>query len=386
MKPEELSEIPEDWKPRSFDAYKPVPRQPKSSKRWMVTVNLDSMPASLQADVTSEESARWERCEAWLDTMLPNRRWCGQLEEGDEEHKRHIQLAVCDASVVPQRYLREHLGWAHVERMKNSPIVGARYCTKDETRVAGPWTNGDWDHLLEQRPGKRNDLVVLRDRILDLDDGYISEHTIMDDDDLMAAALRYPHQVDRLFEERRYRLQQRRKSHERECLWLWGTTGTGKSDEVDRLRDLGVFGTVYEATAGVHPFDGYVDEETVYLEEFHGAGVYCSEMLMLTDKWSDVTMSARRYNKHMLHERVLVTSNVPPSSVYVNSDDRTREAWRRRWMVFEKQGMNDHPLFEHFGLEPPRDLSADEIREIRRAMGLVVSDDASDFSDDDDYF
>ena len=381
MKPEELEEIPEDWKPRPFEAYKPVPRQPKSSKRWMVTVNIDSMPESLQADVTSEVPERWERCEAWLSTMLPNRRWVGQLEEGDEKHRRHIQLAVCDSSVVPQRYLREHLGWPHVERMKHPPIVGARYCTKEDTRVAGPWTNGDWDHLLEQRPGERSDLVVLRDRVLDLDDDFISEHTILDDDDLMAVALRYPHVVDKLFEERRYRLQQRRQPHKRECLWLWGTTGTGKSDEVNRLREQGVFGSVCVVTAGDHPFDGYVDEETVFMEEFRGAGVLPSEMLVLTDKWNGVTMSARRYNKTMLHERVIVTSNMAPSSVYANIDDKTREAWLRRWTVFEKRGMNDHPLFEHFGIEPPRDLSAVEMNEIRIANGLAVVDDV----DDDDY-
>lgn len=381
MRPEELDEIPSDWKPKRFEDYRPIKGEPASSKRWMVTVNLNSMPKSLQSDVLSDDAKRWERCEAWLNVMLPGRRWIGQLEEGEEDHKRHIQLAVCDSSVVPQRYLREHLGWAHVERMHQPPVVGVRYCTKDETRVAGFWKNGDWDHVLEQRPGKRTDLTVLRDRILDLDDDYISEHTILDDGDLLPTVLRYPQVVDRLFAERRWRLQQRRPATKRECIWLWGTTGTGKSDEVDRLRDLGVLGTVYEATAGNHPFDGYVDQETVYMEEFRGAGVLPSEMLVLTDKYSDVTMSARRYNKSMLHERVIVTSNMTPASVYPNIDDRTREAWLRRWKVFEKRSMNDHPLFKFFGVEPPRDLSVDEIRKLQDEMGLKRS-----FADDDDDF
>lgn len=373
MKKEELDSIPEDWKPIKLpEDWKPIKGFPKQSRRWQVTVNLACLPESLQADVVSDDPARWERCEAWLGVMIPKRRWVASLEEGDKEHKRHLQMAVADDSPVPQRYLLEHLGRPHVEPMRESPAANMVYCSKGDTHLAGPWTMGDWDALMKKRPGRRMDVLDLRDRILDLDDDNINEDTIVDCDDVAITALRSPAMVDRLFTQRRRRLQERRKAHRRECLWMWGETGTGKSKEVNDLMDSGVLGSTYVSTAGVHPFDGYKAEETVFLEEFRGSGMSISEMLALTDAYSRVTMPARYADKPMLHERVIVTSNVPPSVVYGGLDRATRDAMLRRWTVLEKQGMNDHPLYKRFGVTPPPILSDEEITRISLACNLSV--------------
>jgi hypothetical protein len=354
MRIDELSVVPEDWTVNRLGKdWKPISGLPVKTRRWAVTVNLGSMPESLQEDVSSADSKRWERCEAWLGKMIPSRRWVASLEEGDKQHSRHLQMAIADDSPVPQKYLLEHLGKAHIEPMHASPAANVAYVSKSETHLAGPWTNGNWDTVLKQRPGKRNDLTDLADRILDLGDDLISEHTIIDDPDVAATALRYPQVVDRLFAERRYRLQQARANQDRTCLWLWGETKAGKSFDVEDLKAKGALGSVYRSTAASNPFDGYVDEHTIWLEEWRGNGVLPQEMLSVTDRWSDVTAGARYHNKPLLHEMVIVTCNEPPDDIYAHVDPMTRDAWLRRWQVFSKHDKNDHPLHKLLGVEEP---------------------------------
>lgn len=107
-----------------------------------------------------------------------------QLEAGEENHTPHFQgYIVCKQSV---RFTHFHplLERAHFEIAKGTPEQCKEYCTKEDTRLEGPWEFGT---LPAAGSGSRNDLIDLREAIK----GGKRGRDIYDDDCLVRAAVRY---------------------------------------------------------------------------------------------------------------------------------------------------------------------------------------------------
>ena len=361
-----MADQPEDWKSRPVGSgWKPLRFNPKnhgeawpvSGRRWQVTVNAGSMPESLQEDVASEEPERWEHCGEWLTAMLPKQRWLASLEEGVQGN-RHLQMIIVNDGMgaVRQQQIVEHLGHPHYEPMKKGIALNVSYVTKATSvekgkHLAGPWKNGDWDQILEDNDPTEevSPMEKLRRLVLDLGNTMVSRSMILHDSELGVVALNHPSAFNMLLEQRAADLQEQRQDQERQCLWLWGTTATGKSYDVRDLQKKGYIGSVYRTTSQKHPFDAYGSEYTIWLEEYRG-GIDVEAMLSITDRWSSVVADARYFNHPLLHENVIVTSNVPPYDLYEHLDPATQDAWLRRWKVFEKKDRNHHPLHEFFNV------------------------------------
>lgn len=85
------------------------------------------------------------------------KKWCFQLESGEETGKEHYQCRVSlqtkkrEASVLELIHSVWPKGWGHLSRTSSANQTNQFYVMKKETRVAGPWTDQDavipWQYL-----------------------------------------------------------------------------------------------------------------------------------------------------------------------------------------------------------------------------------------------
>lgn len=122
------------------------------------------------------------------------------------------------------------------------------------------------------------------------------------------------------------------------CFWIHGLTGTGKSHCVETA-----FPDCYKKSMDdLKWFDGYNDEDVVYLEDFDIYQVKWGGMLKrLADKWP-MQASIKGAMKYIRPRMVIVTSNYPPDRIW--TDSATLGPLERRFKVVEK--MNQEQVID----------------------------------------
>ena len=112
-----------------------------------------------------------------------------------------------------------------------------------------------------------------------------------------------------------------------QVLVLWGPTGTGKTHRV-----RSAWPDCFVVMAGQHPWDSYSGQKTICFEEWLPQDWKITEMNRFLDKWS-VELTARYYNRYAEWTRVVICTNSPPSTFYLEtsaSQPMLFDAFRRR--------------------------------------------------------
>ena len=104
-----------------------------------------------------------------------------QLEMG-ESGTPHFQGYIQMNKPVRFTHFHPMLERAHFEVSKGTPEQATAYCTKEDTRLEGPWVFGEI-----QGQGKRNDIISLRNAIRDGKRG----RDLFDDDSVVGPAVKY---------------------------------------------------------------------------------------------------------------------------------------------------------------------------------------------------
>jgi len=185
----------------------------------------------------------------------------------------------------------------NVEVMKGTLEDNERYCAKE----------GNY-HELGSKPqqGKRVDIDEVVDDIVQ---GKMSVDEICLDNPVMFHM--YGRTLDRV---EAITLRKRYRTEMTKGIWLWGTTGSGKSHEAFKDYDPE---KCYIKNLQEKWWDGYKGQETVIFNEFRGQ-IPFSELLDLVDKWPK-TVSWRGHEPvPFLAKKVIVTSCEPPGEVYSN--------------------------------------------------------------------
>lgn len=144
----------------------------------------------------------------------------------------------------------------HWETRRGSHVQAKDYCSKEDTRVAGPWFFGTDESIAEQ-PGARCDITAFRDAILD---GATMSELIESHPVQVARHPRFHDQV-------RNSMPQPVRP-DLKVVVLWGAAGAGKTRYA------------YETYPGLYKmpiqqsstlwFDGYSGQDTLLLDEFDG--------------------------------------------------------------------------------------------------------------------
>ena len=89
-----------------------------------------------------------------------------QLERGGRSARLHLQGFVMFEDKVRITGCKSRLfglnDIVHIEACKGSPEQNRKYCTKDDTRIAGPWERGE---MPASGQGKRNDIIKVVNHI-----------------------------------------------------------------------------------------------------------------------------------------------------------------------------------------------------------------------------
>lgn len=291
-----------------------------SKRAWIFTIN--NPPVS--SDVTKP----------LLTALPPEMKYIVyQLEKGKEEETLHIQGYVIFVNRIVLRSAVEllctyfHCAHPHLEPRRGTHKQADDYCTKLETRVAGPWTLGEPD-----KQGQRNDLLTVtmeivsgNKRVLDM---------VEDRPDIV---LKYPRGLLAL---QSYVDQKKAMTKIRETLEvgvITGPTGCGKTRYIyekhkpEEIYFLNVTDRLW--------FDGYNGQDVLVIDDFYGNIKY-HYLLRLLDIYP-MQVEIKGGTVWANWTIVYITSNKSPHEWYSKISEICPDAlWRRitKWCSMEMDG------------------------------------------------
>ena len=227
---------------------------------------------------------------------------------GKAHHQGFLYLHNPVSSV---KNLGKLIAGAHFEMCKGSLKDNEKYCSKE-----GSYTEiGDKPEM-----GCRSDLNQVMD---DIKGGRLTTDDVAMDNPVLY------HQFGRtLSKVEDICLRKKFRNFTTKGLWLYGATGSGKSEKA--------FEGFSPNTHYVVPndngwWDGYTGQETVIFDEFRGDTLKYADLLKFLDKYPMTVKRRCREPVPFLAKLVIITSALHPSKVYCNldRDDRLDQLYRR---------------------------------------------------------
>lgn len=244
-----------------------------------------------------------------------NIKYAFQLEAGQEatEHYQgYVQLERRQRMSYLQRKITNR---AHWEIARGNPQQCIAYCTKNDTRIDGPWLHDDLDRTGE---GRRSDLqravaVVLERGLRTMVEQY------------PVVFVKYHRGLRELVQ---FHRRQRILTEPPEVIWVYGTPGSGKSTIAHAIAP----GSYHKNNTGW--WDGYDDHSTVIWDEFSGQ-VPFRNLLTWLDKFP-ARVDYKGGTFELLVDKWIFTSNNPPWNFYggLFQTEHTIEALLRRITLF----------------------------------------------------
>lgn len=223
-----------------------------------------------------------------------------QLEKAPETGREHVQGYLQFAQPKSQRQVKILVGGEpHVAIARGTAAQNRVYCTKEESRVAGPWEHGKMP-----QPGKRTDL-----------EGAVE---VAATEGIAAACEAYPGTMARYHRGVHFVVNTMRGKRRREEGWrpieirvITGPPCVGKSRIAREYPD------VYEVPShdsGVW-FDGYDGEKTLLFDDFYGGAIKQTHLLKILDGYPRQEQVKGSY-AWLDYDLVIIVSNREPFQWY----------------------------------------------------------------------
>lgn len=231
--------------------------------------------------------------------------------EGTEHYQGYIEL---DRS-RPFSYAKRILGrTVHLEFRRGTPQQAIDYCKKEDTRIDGPWENGEFTIVLSQ--GKRSDLEAVVETMQQAKSlqEVVRSHA--------AAAIRY----SRGFQFT-YKHLKAPTVHKVPKIFLYfGGTGTGKTRAAMNVD------SVFKKSGSDRWFDGYDNEDTIVFDDFGGgrSRMALSDLLNYLDRYP-VKFPVKGDFVDRNCTNLIITSNIHPYQWYdyTNREEHYKALARR---------------------------------------------------------
>lgn len=188
---------------------------------------------------------------------LEDCKYCvGQLEEGNENHTKHIQAFVVFKNPKWFDRVKVLFPTAHIEMAKGTNVQNRDYCTKSETKL---YDYFEYGNFAEERA--RTDIKTF----FDLLDAGASDLELRE-----LSPVLYLKEFNKINELRLTRKKEIYSKQKRDVVvtYVYGPAGVGKSTYVD---DLTINDSVFRVdTFDKAAFTGYSGEDTIIIDEFKG--------------------------------------------------------------------------------------------------------------------
>lgn len=266
------------------------------AKRWVFTI-----PAK-----------EGERLPAW-EGMIGR---VYQIEKAPTTGYTHIQGAVVFKKRTYLKPLKRLHEKAHWEIMKGKVKQAFDYCRKEETRVEGPFEEGDISSAEAKHDlGARSDHMEVIETIINegLSSAIVKHTQSMVEhygNYVKCAAQLVPEYV---------------KNNPRNIV-LWGVHNSGKTEWAKRH-----FNSIYVLNANQNGgnvwFPGYNGHKTLVINEFGKGGLPINVMKQFTDRTLDFFIEQKGDSIRPQWDTVIMISNDPPREWYYNCSDADRKAF-----------------------------------------------------------
>lgn len=226
-------------------------------------------------------------------------RYCIFQEESGVDGTPHYQGYIEFKKPVRLGGVKKLLGTAHWEVRRGTQAQAISYCRKEETRLSGPFESG----TPGGRQGKRSDIDNAVDLLVETRNirTLIAEHPV--------AFVKYHRGFSRLLEET-----VTPRVGAPKIILLYGPTGTGKSHWCSvRYAD----GDTFWKSPNSKWFDGYLDHETVIMDDFAGARseLKLSYLLRLMDRYP-MKVETKGGHREIAFTTMVFTTNIHPRDWY----------------------------------------------------------------------
>jgi len=181
----------------------------------------------------------------------------------------HVQGYLEFENAVRRTAVAKMFPGGHVEKRLGTPQEAMTYCTKEATRIEGPWDFG----TLPLGSGSRSDLEALTESI----EGGATLHSLALEH--ARSVLKYHRGIQALIA---WRVPARHRPDIQVTVY-WGDTGTGKTRLVYE-KEPDVF-AVMTPTGKTVWFDGYEQQATVLFDDFRPSWMPLSYLLRLLDRY-----------------------------------------------------------------------------------------------------
>lgn len=223
-----------------------------------------------------------------------------QLERAPETHSLHLQGYVqfkqqCRMTTVKNKFHRPDM---HLEIPHGTPQENKVYCTKEDSRIRGPWEHGEIS-----TQGKRTDWAEVQAMVK----AGNTDAEILERAPNFAAHARGIEFLRATFPQR-----PPIRRHIR-VFYLYGTTGVGKT-----YRARMAFPDAYMVRGKYYDgksFDDYSGEPALILDEWDPNEWPLTMMLTFLDEWT-FRLQCRYHNKWAVWETVIITTNTPFEMAY----------------------------------------------------------------------
>jgi hypothetical protein len=222
-----------------------------------------------------------------------------QLEKCPRTGRPHWQGYANFTKAFGLSRLKTMLPTAHWEKSKGTEQDNIDYCTKDESRVAGPYSQGE-----PAKPGKRTDIEIVRSRINNGDSlvEIIQDENINSYQALRAAELLY-----------KYRPIPKDFKH-RDVYWFHGSTASGKTRAAHMMaeeakQDLWVSGK------DLMWFQRFHGQKWCLIDDFRSSHCSFSFLLRLLDGYA-VSVPVKGTDEIWHPDVIIVTCPVHPKYTY----------------------------------------------------------------------
>lgn len=244
-----------------------------------------------------------------------------QKEQCPTTGKHHWQGYVVTKVAVGLLGCKEVLGsgGAHVGNCDGTHEENIIYCTKERTRLDGPFEFGDRNAIESGKPGKRTDLAIISER---------AKHR----GGVEAIAIEYPEYYVRyhrgLHALRGWFLGQRNPETTPDVRVHFGPSGAGKTRAVyDERGDRQIY-----QKDGSKWWDGYDGQEIVLLDDFAGSDdIPPTELLKILDRYPHRVQTKGGYVV-LAPAIFIITTMVSHQEWY-----RGKEEWLKQLIPFERR-------------------------------------------------